>query len=558
MGQDPEDSAARTSLVDALLVYAEPLAEDAHAVVIGDAEGSVAERLIEGGARSVYVFDPDPARAARSARSVPRGVVVKPFIDELDVRDGMFDLAIIPDLADLNDPRGAVARLRSAMTRNGTLVALGRARVGEGVPRPFRGSLGQAALSYDDLYDLFASQFEDVSLTGVLPFAGVVFAQLGLEDPAVSVETRLVQQEPPSVFLVVAGDARARRPELDPYSIIQIDQDLPDRAHDEKRELETTAAAFVLKSELLESQIEELKERLVASDVRAVETAAAAERTAAERDAALTRAMEMEAVLAAAQQSLAALERSLLEAERGMLERDDRIAQLSAELDARDSAAGSMNQLMLRTERAEAALAIARDELASRINPSSLERAEQELSAIAEAHAAETAAYESQLRDRARFIAALEKELVRRELLVKELVASVEEMNGSVSHQVFEAAPPSPSPDVGALERKLDELAREVARREGELTARGWRITELENRLRAAPLPSSSASSSSSSSSAEESKLRDELDALRQALAQEHEARLAAESGEELVRARAELAKQAALLEQIRAQRGSS
>jgi multidrug resistance efflux pump len=45
---------------------------------------------------------------------------------------------------------------------------------------------------------------------------------------------------------------------------------------------------------------------------------------------------------------------------------------------------------------------------------------------------------------------------------------------------------------------------------------------------------------------------RDELDALRQALTQEHAARVAAESGEELSRARAELARQAALLEQIK------
>jgi hypothetical protein len=102
---------------------------------------------------------------------------------------------------------------------------------------------------------------------------------------------------------------------------------------------------------------------------------------------------------------------------------------------------------------------------------------------------------------------------------------------------------------VGALERKLDELAKEVARREGELTARGWRITELENRLRSAR---------PGLAGEDPTKLRDELDALRQALAQEHAARVAAESGEELARARAELAKQAALLEQMRAQRDSS
>lgn len=562
MGQNPEEDAARTSLVDALLVYAEPLALNAHAIVLGDSESSVAESLIEGGARSVYVFDPDPARAARASRDVPRGVIVKPFIDELDVREGTFDLAVVPDIADLNDPRGAIAKLRGALAPNGALVALGRARVEGDAPPVFRGKLGQAALSYDDFYELFAAHFADVSLTGVLPFTGVVFAQLGIEDPAVSVETRLVPQESPSVFVVVAGDERAQGPELDPYAIVQVDgPEEVARSLGEERALEAATAALKLKSELLSAQVDELKERLVVSDVRALEMSAALERAIQERDAALTRAMEIETVLAAAQQSLGAIERTLLEAERGMLERDDRIAALSAELDARDSAtAGGMNAMMLRAERAEAALAIAQDELSSRLNPTALERAEraeQELATIAEAHAAETAAYESQLRDRARFIASLEKELVRREHLVKELVASVEEMNGAAANHVFEAAP---GPDVGALERKLDELSAEIARREGELTARGWKITELENRLRAAPPPSKLVSVPEAKPPVSEdvNKLRDELDALRQALAQEHAARVLAESGEELTHARAELARQAALLEQIRGQRESS
>jgi hypothetical protein len=43
----------------------------------------------------------------------------------------------------------------------------------------------------------------------------------------------------------------------------------------------------------------------------------------------------------------------------------------------------------------------------------------------------------------------------------------------------------------------------------------------------------------------------DELDALRRALTQEHEARIRAESGEDLVRAREELARQSVLLEQL-------
>jgi hypothetical protein len=575
-----QDDEIAASLADALLVYAEPLAANAHAVVIGDAESSIAERLIELGARSVYVFDPDPARAAAAARNVPRGVLVRPFVDELDVRDGTFDLAVIPDLADVNDPRGAVARLRNALAANGSLVALCRARTStdESLIPPFEQDLGPAALTYDELYEVFSSEFEEIALAGVLPFTGIVFAALGREeDPAVSVETRLAQQDAPSVFVVVASSSKV---ELDPYAIVQVDEPSEEDRREDALALETAIAAATLKGDMLSTQVEELKDRVVVADVRAVETAARLDRATAERDAALTRAMELEAVLGAAQSSLATIERTLLEAERGMLERDDRIAQLSAELDSRESARGGMTDLAARADRAEAALALVQEELAQRAasQPTDVEvriedvaalleraeRAETELAALFDAHTAETAAFESQLQDRARLVAQLERELVRREELVRELVTSMDEATDGANTQIFEAVAPLPVADNGPLKAKLDELANDVARREGELTARGWRIKELERALdtakahvppprviekiveKAAPPPMVPKA------------LQDELDALRQALAQEHAARVAAESGEELTQARAELARQAALLEQIRAQRETS
>lgn len=617
------DDAAPASLVDALLVYAEPLASGAHALVVGDSESTVADRLLELGARGVLVFDPDPARAANAARSAARGVTVRALVDELDVRDGAFDLAVVPDLAEVNDARSTVARLRRAVARSGAVVAMGRAKLAEeaeGEP-PFPADLGPATLEYAELYDLFAAEFDDVSLVGVVPFKGVVFAELGSEDeaPAVSVDTRLASPPPPSVFVAIASSAvpaqRLDRGVLDPYAIVQVpEEDEADR--EETLAIEAAFAAAKLKSDLLAAQLEEARDRLVVSDVRSVEAAARLDRAAAERDAALTRAMELEVVLAAAQQTVATLERRLLEAEQGMLERDDRIAALSAELDSQRSAraealaappAVDISEIVTRAERAEEALARALADIAAREENAATqviatipdvdelvaraERAEAglalhvaDLAHVAEAHAAETAAYEEQLRDRARVIAALEKELVRREQLVKELVASLEESregssNGSGGF-TFEAAPPlsmpPPRPDPALVEEmtrlrgKLDALAAEVARREGELTARAWRITELENALsrleraheaatrrlvtlEAEPAARSAARVNGGDLGAELARARDELDALRQALAQEHAARVAAESGEELARARSELARQAALLEQMRA-----
>jgi hypothetical protein len=114
---------------------------------------------------------------------------------------------------------------------------------------------------------------------------------------------------------------------------------------------------------------------------------------------------------------------------------------------------------------------------------------------------------------------------------------------------------------------KLDLVSMEIARREGERSELTWRIAELEqqvSRLEAEqteltvtipPPAMARAPVSSPASSGADSRrlanLQNELDLLRQAMAQEHAARVRAESGEELEKARTELARQATLLEQL-------
>lgn len=544
----PGEELLPTSLTDALLVYAEPLIADAHVVVIGSADGDLAERLLEAGARRVHLFDPDPARAA--VGPAVRGVSVR-ALGDLALFEEAFDAAIVPDLSELLEPREAMAALRHAVGESGSVIAMARAALTEGdetEPRPFARELGPASLGYGELYDLFAAEFEEVSLAGVVPFAGAVFAQLGDEEaPAVSVDTRLAGPDAPTVFVVVASQRATAATALDPYAIVQVPVEPVAR-----EDGAASASAARVEAERLAAELEEARERAALAEARGDDVAALLERAASERDAALTRAMELEAVLGAAQQTIASLERRVLEAEHGALQRDERLALLTAELAAvRTSQAPpgptdivDVAEILARAERAEAALALHVADLAH----------------VVEAHATETAAYEEQLRDRARLVAELEAELVRREELVRELVTSLEEQpEPSAIGPELGGEPPAGAPapgaaaeheDTGWLRRKLDELAEEVARREGELTARAWRIQELESELarrEAAPDERSDAPAH------ELGRARDELDALRRALMQEHAARVAAESGEELARARSELARQAALLEQMRA-----
>jgi hypothetical protein len=340
-------------------------------------------------------------------------VVIRAFVEDLDVRDGAFDLAIVTDLADLNDPQRAIARLRRAVTTNGAVVAMGRAELPETVDQgfPFPTDLGPAALEYGELYDLFATQFEEVLLAGIVPFRGVVFAELGRaedESPAVSVDTRLAPHDFPSAFVIVAGQrsAAVERPALDPFAIVQV-PDAPsggmEPGPEPMRVFEAALVTAQRKIDLLAAELDGARERIARGDMRSAEAVALAERAAAERDGALTRAMELEAVLAVSQQTMGTLERRLLEAEQGMLERDDRIAVLSADIDARRSGAPplfgptvetvDLGELLARTERAEAALASNVAELAQ----------------VADAHTKETANFEEQLRERARYVASLER-----------------------------------------------------------------------------------------------------------------------------------------------------
>jgi hypothetical protein len=106
------------------------------------------------------------------------------------------------------------------------------------------------------------------------------------------------------------------------------------------------------------------------------------------------------------------------------------------------------------------------------------------------------------------------------------------------------------------LRAQLDALALDLARREGEAQATAWQVTELERRLAQAAEPSTPETSVQGTDRRLTLAL-DQLDALRAALAQEHEARTRVESGEELARAHAEIQRQAVLMEQLVRELGS-
>jgi hypothetical protein len=576
-----EPSSPQASPSHALCVYAEPLVAGRRVVVVHDASQGLGPRLADLGARTVHVYDPDPERAREAASSAPRGVTIRALPgDDFDVRDGAFDVAIIPDLGLVAEPAPLVAKLRRLLGASGVaLVATGNPEAG---PRttPFR------SLDYYELYDLVALQFAHVRMVGQVPFHGVALAELGVEgEPEVSVDTQLVPESgTPEAFVAVASQADVR---LSEYAIVRLPRQEAESggaADFVTPALSEAAPPLSERAELAEAQ---LRASLLASqldELRARASAPAVERGLEERAAQLEAASK-EAEARATEHYVRAerLAHDLRQHEEELHRLRDREAHAAKQLeDERRTHAQVEHQLALLRKAppapaaapekvaaleealgaAEAMTAALRDRLGE-VEALSVAREQQlalqqaELSIVGEAHAAEIAQLEAALRERAQALGALEREIERRERIIRELVVTLEEAQESAG-AVETAETSLPNVELQALEEesallrdKLDKLALEAARREGEATSSGWRVAELEQELAVLRAASSPSPERASRGDAQQAALEDELAALRQALTQEHQERARAESGEELAKARAELARQATLIEQL-------
>jgi hypothetical protein len=612
-------AAPAVNVAHALVVYAEPLAARHRVVVLGDSSLGLDARLVEIGARIVHVYDPDPARARANAKLAARGAVIRELPEgDLEVRQGAFDLAIVPDLAGFADRAALLARVRKLVGNDGAALVAARTRADAGDPR---------VIDYYEMFDLVALQFASVRMIGQVPFAGVAFAELGdsAEAPAVSVDTQLAgENEAPEVTIALVAQRDVR---LDPYAIVQLPR-VPDvEAASTRFALPSDhadLAAAVLRADLLQAQMEEQRAALVrlgaegdrvnrvaeleaalhertaklkdaetragdhyvraerlTHDVRRLDEDLARHRDRAvrlakdlddekkksartEADLAAARknpdAMQsseriilLEEALRSAEEATSVLQQRAIEAERAIARREAQLAALAAELETVRATPrvdpDLLSVLAARAEVAEARAAVLDAQVAE----------------IGDGHASELAQLESVLRERAQAIATAEREVVRREAIVRELVLALEEASSaegapapaheqlaSRTDDELRAHFDRATTENATLRAKLDGLALDVARREGELQARAWRITELEESVASLEArPAAPAPKTAKAGAVLASADRAELHALRQALSQEHEARVRAESGEELSRARADLTRQAVLLEQL-------
>lgn len=400
---------------------------------------------------------------AREVRLLRRG-------DDLErLPTASFDVALVTDLGAVDQPSQLLGALRRLLGDGGAalVVAANRDGVREHEGRAF---------DYYELFDLVAAEFADVKMIAQVPFHGVVLAELGVdeESTAVSVDTQLAAEaQVPQAYVALASQ---RGVQLEAYAIFELpppEAPPPDLAA--ITAVQDELARERLRADALATQLDNLRPQLA----RAID-----------------------------------LEREVVARGRALAELSTEVEEVRAAAEAGAVAAAQIEELALRADRAERALA----------------RMQPELERVAEAHAVELHQFELALRERAAAVRNLEAEVERRERMVHELVATLQEQAASV---------PAPAPQGGTsdaaldenhrLRERLDAMAVELARREGEAQASAWRLAELERRLaeasaRPAPPPGTP------DRSPELAAALDEIDALRRALTQEHEQRVRAES----------------------------
>ncbi len=209
----------------ALAAYLERLVRGRRVAVLGDVTLAFGERLVDRGARLVHVYDPNPVRVAevlaRTADHRDRHITHAVLEGDLGVRDGAFDVVVIPDLTLFDETTSALRKMRRLVGNTGVAVI---ACANEEASRRLldkRSSSKPSTTDYYGLYDLVSLQFPVVRMLGQAPFVGYTLADFGASgELEVSVDTSLLETtEEPEIFIAIASE---RKLSLDPFVVVEL------------------------------------------------------------------------------------------------------------------------------------------------------------------------------------------------------------------------------------------------------------------------------------------------------------------------------------------------
>ncbi|HKO50354.1 MAG TPA: hypothetical protein VJV79_21675 [Polyangiaceae bacterium] len=483
----------------ALAAYAEPLASNRRVLVFGNALGSLPLQLLERGARSVHVCDPDALRVSEAAaRNRSTQISFSSLADsDLSLREGAFELALIDNLA----AYGPLQLIRTAKrvlgSRGVAVVACPNPETAFPLIRtaPAQNSAA-AGLDYYALYDAVAAEFEYVRMLGQTPFVGYAIADFSASgEPEPALDTSFVPggAEEPDFFIALASNQEVR---LDEFAVIQLPTrrllgsvNTPPAVAPVAPPLpaipsENIALNKARDAELarLNQWIKELESRASTADERAdhSETELDAERAKLEAErAVLESERKASAALRVQHEKEISAARAESEAERQVsaalkaqhetlkAQHEKEISAARAELSALRTQATS-----LRADAGHKASELVRvtNELAER-NRQLAEQTEK----LEQGSAVELAEFERQLSERGSEVRRLEQDLRTAERTGRELVRELERRNAEQSKHASA------------------ELERALAEREADLQAAAWTIESLSLRLELAGKPAAGA-----------------------------------------------------------------
>ena len=341
---EPQKAALPLHPATTLVPWLEDLVHGRRVAVLGDTTIGLVESLVDRGARLVHGYDPDASRAVEAAArggrvSAPRPVFAA-LSDDLGIRDGAFDVVVVPDLADLADAADAVRRIRRMLSPTGVAIIASR---NPDAPRWLvrAGAVVQSGPSYYDLYDLVSLQFPEVKMLGQAPFVGYAIVDFSADEPEVTVDATLLDEpESPEWYVVVASE---RRHEVESYALVELPlaavaaglaggEPTTLRRH----ELEGNRAMLEARSRELELELRRLQEASEASSLAARDRDAIATRLAdAEREliAAVGRMREAEARAADTHVRAERLSTELRELDDELRRQRERAARLNKQLE---------------------------------------------------------------------------------------------------------------------------------------------------------------------------------------------------------------------------------
>ena len=253
------------SPADVLAVYAEPLVASRRVALVGVGDDPLVEVLLGLAPRLLYVYDPRPNVVASRAQGEGRVSILPLKSGDLGVRDGAFDLAIVPDLSLLGDREAALAHVRRLVGREGAALVASRNPDARRTWLPTHES--SQPPTYTEFYDLCTLQFAEVRMLGAAPFAGYAVAEFAPDrEPAIAFDASLVTEpEAPEWFVAIVAQTPVES--LEAYQIVQVPCDAVDVGEAAKHKSSETSARLQLT--LTEQKLHEAEARAGDQYVRA-------------------------------------------------------------------------------------------------------------------------------------------------------------------------------------------------------------------------------------------------------------------------------------------------